>query len=29
MAKKHFDEAARINPDHPEVKKHGKKLWPF
>jgi curved DNA-binding protein CbpA len=29
MAKKHFEEAARIDPDHPEVKKHGKKLWPF
>ncbi len=29
LAKKHFDEAARIAPDHPEVKKHGKKLWPF
>ena len=29
MAKKHFDEAVRIDPDHPEVKKHGKKLWPF
>ena len=29
MAKKHFEEAARLEPDHPEVKKHGKKLWPF
>lgn len=29
LAKKHFDEAVRIDPDHPEVKKHGKKLWPF
>lgn len=29
MAKKHFEEAAKLNPDHPEVKKHGKKLWPF
>lgn len=29
LAKKHFDEAARLAPDHPEVKKHGKKLWPF
>lgn len=29
MAKKHFEEAARIDPDHPEVKKHGKRLWPF
>ena len=29
MAKRHFDEAARLNPDHPEVKKHGKRLWPF
>ncbi len=29
MAKKHFEEAAKLDPDHPEVKKHGKKLWPF
>lgn len=29
LAKKHFEEAARLNPEHPEVKKHGKKLWPF
>lgn len=29
MAKKHFEEAARLEPDHPEVKKHGKKFWPF
>ncbi len=29
MAKKHFDEAVRLDPDHPEVKKYGKKLWPF
>jgi curved DNA-binding protein CbpA len=29
MAKKHFEEAAKIDPDHPEVKKHGKRLWPF
>jgi curved DNA-binding protein CbpA len=29
LAKKHFEEASRLNPDHPEVKKHGKKLWPF
>lgn len=29
MAKKHFDEAHKLDPDHPEVKKHGKKLWPF
>jgi tetratricopeptide (TPR) repeat protein len=29
MAKKHFEEAARMDPDHPEVKKHGKRLWPF
>lgn len=29
MAKKHFDEAKQLDPDHPEVKKHGKKLWPF
>lgn len=29
LAKKHFDEAARLAPEHPEVKKHGKRLWPF
>lgn len=29
LARKHFDEAARLAPDHPEVKKHGKRLWPF
>jgi tetratricopeptide (TPR) repeat protein len=29
LAKKHYEEAARLDPDHPEVKKHGKKLWPF
>ncbi len=29
MAKKHFEEAARLEPSHPLVKKHGKKLWPF
>lgn len=29
MAKKHFEEAARLEPDHPEVKKQGKKFWPF
>lgn len=29
MAKKHYEEAARLDPDHPEVKKHGKRLWPF
>jgi Tfp pilus assembly protein PilF len=29
LAKKHYEEAMRIDPDHPEVKKHGKKLWPF
>lgn len=29
LARKHYEEAARLQPDHPEVKKHGKKLWPF
>lgn len=29
LAKKHYEEAARLQPDHPEVKKHVKKLWPF
>jgi curved DNA-binding protein CbpA len=29
MAKKHFEEAARLEPDNPEVKKHVKKRWPF
>lgn len=29
MAKKHYEEANRIDPNHPKVKKQGKKLWPF
>lgn len=29
LAKKHFEEAVRLAPDHPEVKKHVKKRWPF
>jgi curved DNA-binding protein CbpA len=29
LARKHFDEAARLGPDHPDVKKHVKKRWPF
>jgi curved DNA-binding protein CbpA len=29
LAKKHFDEAARLSPNHPEVKKYAKKRWPF
>lgn len=29
LAKKHFDEAVRLNPNHPDVKKYGKKRWPF
>lgn len=29
LAKKHFDEAERLNPNHPDVKKYGKKRWPF
>lgn len=29
LAKRHFDEAVKMNPDHPEVKKQTKKRWPF
>ena len=29
LAKKHFDEAVRLDPEHPDVKKHVKKRWPF
>jgi curved DNA-binding protein CbpA len=29
LAKKHFEEALRLDPEHPEVKKHVKKRWPF
>lgn len=29
LARKHIEEATRLDPDHPEVKKHGKKRWPF
>lgn len=29
LAKKHFEKAQKLDPSHPEVKKHGKKLWPF
>lgn len=29
LAKKHFEEAVRLGPDHPDVKKHVKKRWPF
>lgn len=29
LAKKHFEEALRLGPDHPDVKKHVKKRWPF
>ncbi|MBL9038192.1 MAG: DnaJ domain-containing protein [Archangium sp.] len=29
LAKKHFEEAQRLAPDHPEVKKHAKSRWPF
>jgi curved DNA-binding protein CbpA len=29
LAKKQFEEAARLDPNHPEVKKQGKKRWPF
>ncbi len=29
MAKKHYEEAIRIDPGHPDVKKHAKRRWPF
>ena len=29
LAKKHFEEAVRLGPEHPDVKKHVKKRWPF
>ena len=29
LAKKHFEEAVRLDPEHPDVKKHVKKRWPF
>ena len=29
LAKKHFEEALRLDPEHPDVKKHVKKRWPF
>jgi curved DNA-binding protein CbpA len=29
MAQKHFDEALRLAPDNPDVKKHAKRFWPF
>ncbi len=29
MAKKHYEEAIRLDPDHPDVKKHAKRRWPF
>jgi Flp pilus assembly protein TadD len=29
LAKKHFEEALRLSPDHPDVKKYVKKRWPF
>ncbi|MFT3707947.1 MAG: DnaJ domain-containing protein [Archangium sp.] len=29
LAKRHFEKAQKLDPAHPEVKKHGKKLWPF
>lgn len=29
MAKKHFDEAVKLAPEHPEVKKYAKRRWPF
>lgn len=29
LAKKHLEEAGRLNPEHPEVKKYVKKRWPF
>jgi len=29
LAKRHFDEAVKLNPEHPEVKKQTKRRWPF
>ncbi len=29
LAKRHLEEAAKLDPNHPEVKKSGKRLWPF
>jgi len=29
LGKKHLEEAVRLDPNHPEVKKHGKRRWPF
>lgn len=29
LAKRHFEEATKLDPNHPEVKKSGKRLWPF
>jgi Flp pilus assembly protein TadD len=29
LAKRHFDEAVKLDPNNPEVKKQVKRLWPF
>lgn len=29
LAKKHYEEAVRLDPEHPDVKKYAKKRWPF
>jgi curved DNA-binding protein CbpA len=29
LARKHYEEASRLDPGHPEVKKHVRRLWPF
>ncbi len=29
LAKKHYEEAIRLDPEHPDVKKYAKKRWPF
>lgn len=29
LAKKHLEEAIRLDPNHPDVKKQGKRRWPF
>jgi len=29
LAKKHYEEALRLDPEHPDVKKYAKRRWPF
>lgn len=29
LARRHYDEAVKLNPEHPEVKKQTRKRWPF